>query len=311
MWLSATGGTSGAKALALQLYGPELKSGPITKRLDRRIHGPKAHVHVQHSLCNNPLSRKRFPSLRHPRAKPRDLNLRFHTRPGVSTRVMTEEILLVSYPIPAPPSAQNWPNTSPNLRGPIPSLPSRSWVCNRRGEDQAGQVIRGLGAKDFSSRRRHTPDDRFCETRILADLAPSRSPWRPAAPGTERSNSTSAHQGRRRRREPGKTSLHEKSSPARALFFFDMTAILPADTLRVLSAAQNSCAPQSRRLPGRHPRYQGGLKLYFSFRTSDWPIATSCSAFSNMIVGEGQGSARQSTTSSSAAPGSAFWPGRQ
>jgi VWFA-related protein len=168
-------------------------------------------------------------------------------------------------------------------------------------KDKQGKFIPGLSAKDFTVTEDGAPQTiKFCEHQ---DLAAEEAPVAPAAPGTEQ---IKLYKQLTRTQITPEAPENSRYKDRRLLaFYFDMTAMHPADQMRALSAAEKFLRTQITTVDlVAILRYQGGSVDILQDFTADRNKLLSI--LETMIVGEGQGSAETIDDASSADTGAAF-----
>jgi VWFA-related protein len=168
-------------------------------------------------------------------------------------------------------------------------------------KDKQGKFIPGLSAKDFTVTEDGAPQTiKFCEHQ---DLAAEEAPVAPAAPGTEQ---IKLYKQLTRTQIAPEAPENSRYKDRRLLaFYFDMTAMHPADQMRALSAAEKFLRTQITTVDlVAILRYQGGSVDILQDFTADRNKLLSI--LETMIVGEGQGSAETIDDASSADTGAAF-----
>ena len=167
-------------------------------------------------------------------------------------------------------------------------------------KDKSGNFIPGLTAKDFTMTEDGAPQTiRVFEHESLpVDTAPL-----PVSPAQEENVKVYRQLSRTglAAEENGRTYKDRRL----LAFYFDMTAMQPADQLRALAAAQKFVRTQMTAVDlVSILRYQGGAVDVLLDFTSD--RSKMLSILETMIVGEGQGAAEGVEDSSSADTGAAF-----
>src|SRR5580704_12972744 len=168
-------------------------------------------------------------------------------------------------------------------------------------KDKQGKQIAGLTVQDFAI----TEDGAlqkitFCEHQ---DLAANASPLPVAPPGSEE---IKLYKRLARTQVTPETPDRERYKNRRLLaFYFDMSAMRPADQLRALSAAEQFLRRQMTTVDlVAILRYQGGSVDILQDFTADRNKLLSI--LQTLIVGEGQGSLETIDDASSADTGAAF-----
>jgi len=168
-------------------------------------------------------------------------------------------------------------------------------------KDKQGNFIPGLTASDFVVTEDGVPQTvRICERQNLAEIA------KPLPALTrEDENITLYRQLSRTQIAPEPAGAEHYKNRRLLALYFDMSAMMPADQLRALSAAQQFIRKQltSADLVAIL-RYQGGSVDILQDFTADRNRLLSI--LETMIVGEGQGSAETVDDASSADTGAAF-----
>ena len=168
-------------------------------------------------------------------------------------------------------------------------------------KDKAGNFIPGLTAKDFTVTEDGTPQTIkvFEHESLPVDATPM-----PLASKDEE-NVKVYRRLSRTTLAPEETTGHAYKDRRLLAFYFDMTAMQPADQLRALAAAQKFVRTQMTAVDlVSILRYQGGAVDVLLDFTAD--RSKMLSILETMIVGEGQGSAEGVEDSSSADTGAAF-----
>src|ERR1700722_17841652 len=168
-------------------------------------------------------------------------------------------------------------------------------------KDKQGKLIPGLTAQDFAITEDGAPQKiTFCEHQ---DLAANASPLPVAPPGSEE---IKLYKRLARTQVTPETPDRERYKNRRLLaFYFDMSAMRPADQLRALSAAEQFLSRQMTTLDlVATLRNQGGSVDILQDFTADRNKLLSI--LQTLIIGEGQGSAETIDDASSADTGAAF-----
>ncbi len=190
------------------------------------------------------------------------------------------------------------PSESPSFTLTVKSPTGRR---NGRGERQAGQTDRRTHGPGFRDHRRRRPP----ENNFLRASGPRRKCVAPArrAPGSEE---IKLYKHLTRTQVTPETQDRERYKNRRLLaFYFDMSAMRPADQLRALSAAEQFLRRQMTTVDlVAILRYQGGsVDILQDFTAERNKLL---SILQTLIVGEGQGSAQTVDDASSADTGAAF-----
>jgi VWFA-related protein len=168
-------------------------------------------------------------------------------------------------------------------------------------KDKQGKPIPGLTAQDFAITEDGAPQKiTFCEHQ---DLAANALPLPVAPPGSEE---LKLYKRLARTQVTPETPDSERYRNRRLLaFYFDMSAMRPADQLRALSAAEQFLRTQMTSVDlVAVLRYQGGSVDILQDFTADRNKLLSI--LQTLIVGEGQGSVETIDDASSADTGAAF-----
>ncbi|MGB9417957.1 MAG: VWA domain-containing protein [Acidobacteriaceae bacterium] len=167
-------------------------------------------------------------------------------------------------------------------------------------KDKQGKFIEGLTAKDFAVTEDGVPQTiRFCEHQDMSDAGHVPS----APPGSEE---IKLYKTLSRTQIAPESAGKERYKNRRLLaFYFDMSAMRPADQLRALTAAEQFLRTQMTTADlVSIMRYQGGsvdiLQDFIDDRNKLLSI------LQTLIIGEGQGSAETIDDASSADTGAAF-----
>jgi VWFA-related protein len=167
-------------------------------------------------------------------------------------------------------------------------------------KDKEGKPIHGLTAKDFTLTEDGVPQSiRFCEHQDLALAAPL-----PAS--TQASEEIKVYNRLAHTQIAPETEESNRYKNRRLLaFYFDMSAMRPADQLRALSAAEQFVRTQMTSADLISIlRYQGSSVDILQDFTDDRNKLLSI--LTTLVVGEGQGSAETIDDASSADTGAAF-----
>ena len=168
-------------------------------------------------------------------------------------------------------------------------------------KDKQGNPIRGLTAKDFSVTEDNVPQTiKFCEHQDLAETA------KPLPPSKRSDEDVKIYKRLAREKIAPETSDNERYKNRRLLaFYFDMSAMRPADQVRALQAAQQFIRTQMTSVDlVSIMRYNTGSVDILQDFTQDRDRLLSI--LETMIVGEGQDSAEDVDDASSSDTGAAF-----
>ena len=168
-------------------------------------------------------------------------------------------------------------------------------------KDKQGNPIHGLTAKDFSVTEDNVPQTiKFCEHQDLAETA------KPLPPSNRSEENVKIYKQLAREKIAPETMDNERYKNRRLLaLYFDMSAMLPADQLRALEAAQQFIRTQMTTVDlVAIMRYNTGSVDILQDFTSDRDRLLSI--LETMIVGEGQDSAEDVDDASSSDTGAAF-----
>jgi VWFA-related protein len=167
--------------------------------------------------------------------------------------------------------------------------------------DKQGNFVHGLTAKDFVLTEDGAPQTiSFCEHQDLKETA---KPLPVETPANE--NVTVFNKLVRTQIAPESVDNERYKDHRLLAFYFDMTALPPADQLRALSAAEQFLRTQMTTADlVSILRYEGGSVDILQDFTADRDRLLSI--LETMVVGEGQGSADSVDDSSSADTGAAF-----
>jgi VWFA-related protein len=168
-------------------------------------------------------------------------------------------------------------------------------------KDKQGHFVQGLTAKDFVLTEDGVPQTiRFCEHQSLSETA------KPLPPTTSASEDVKIYDRLARTQIAPETMDNERYKNRRLLaFYFDMTALPPADEMRALEAAEKFVRTQMTTADMvAILRYQGGSVDILQDFTDDRNRLLSI--LETMVVGEGQGLAGTTDDASSADTGAAF-----
>lgn len=167
--------------------------------------------------------------------------------------------------------------------------------------DKQGNFVRGLKADDFVLTENGQPQTiRYCEHQDLAETA------KPLPAATAKSEDITIYDRLVRSQIASETMDSERYKNRRLLaFYFDMTALPPADQMRSLSAAEQFIRTQMTTADMiAILRFQGGsVDILQDFTDNRSRLL---SILETMVVGEGQGSADSADDSSTADTGAAF-----
>lgn len=214
-------------------------------------------------------------------------------------RALLALVLMLAASVSAP--AQQIGENAPANSVPTLSVSSQLVVETVTVKDKNGNPIDGLTAKDFVLTENGVPQAiRFCEHQNLPpekSVAPIAEPVPADLQIYYHLSSTQI-----RPEPPGSTIYKDRRLLA---FYFDMTALPPADQIRALTAAQNFIRTQMRADDQVAIfRYAGGGVDVLQDFTAD--RTRLLSIIETMIVGEGQSFAEQADDASSSDTGAAF-----
>ncbi len=168
-------------------------------------------------------------------------------------------------------------------------------------KDKQGNLIHGLTANDFALTENGVPQTiRYCEHQDLSQTAK-------LLPASTAKNEDTTIYDRLVRSQIASESIDKERYRNRRLlaFYFDMTALPPADQMRSLSAAEQFIRTQMTTADMLAIlRYQGGSVDILQDFTAD--RTRLLSILETMVVGEGQGSASSVDDSSTSDTGAAF-----
>jgi len=168
-------------------------------------------------------------------------------------------------------------------------------------KDKQGHFIHGLTAKDFVLTEDGVPQTiKFCEHQNLSETA------KPLPAMTAATENVTVYDKLARESIAPETLDNERYKNRRLMaFYFDMTALPPADEMRALDAAQKFVRTQMTTADMvAILRYQGGSVDILQDFTDDRNRLLSI--LGTMVVGEGQGLAGTTDDASSADTGAAF-----
>ncbi len=168
-------------------------------------------------------------------------------------------------------------------------------------KDKQGNFIHGLTANDFVLNENGVPQTiRYCEHQDLSQSA------KPLPPSTPKNEDTTIYDRLVRSQIASESIDKDRYKNRRLLaFYFDMTALPPADQMRSLSAAEQFIRTQMTTADLIAVlRYQGGSVDILQDFTGDRNRLLSI--LETMVVGEGQGSAASVDDSGTTDTGAAF-----
>ena len=168
-------------------------------------------------------------------------------------------------------------------------------------KDKQGNPIHGLTAKDFTVSEDNVPQTvKFCEHQDLAETA------KPLPPSKRSEENVKIYKQLAHTKIAPENMEKERYKNRRLLaLYFDMSAMLPADQLRALEAAQQFIRTQMTTIDlVAIMRYNAGSVDILQDFTSDRDRLLSI--LETMIVGEGQDSAENVDDASSSDTGAAF-----
>jgi len=168
-------------------------------------------------------------------------------------------------------------------------------------KDKQGNFIHGLTAKDFVLTEDGAPQTiRYCEHQDLKETA------KPLPPTTSATENVTIYDRLARTQIAPETIGKERYKNRRLMaFYFDMTALPPADEMRALDAAEKFVRTQMTTADlVAILRYQGGSVDILQDFTDDRNRLLSI--LETMVVGEGQGLANVTDDASSSDTGAAF-----
>jgi len=168
-------------------------------------------------------------------------------------------------------------------------------------KDKQGNPVHGLTAKDFTLTEDNVPQTiKFCEHQDLAETA------KPLPPSKRSEENVKIYKQLAREKIAPETMENEHYKNRRLLaLYFDMSAMMPADQLRALEAAQQFIRTQMTSVDlVAIMRYNSGSVDILQDFTNDRDRLLSI--LETMIVGEGQDSAEDVSDASSADTGAAF-----
>jgi VWFA-related protein len=168
-------------------------------------------------------------------------------------------------------------------------------------KDKQGKPIHGLTAKDFTITEDNVPQTiKFCEHQDLVETT------KPLPPSKRSEEKVKIYKqlAREKIAPESKDNEHYKNRRLLALYF-DMSAMMPADQLRALEAAEQFIRTQMTSIDlVAIMRYNGGsIDILQDFTDNRDRLL---SILETMIVGEGQDSAEDVSDASSADTGAAF-----
>jgi VWFA-related protein len=168
-------------------------------------------------------------------------------------------------------------------------------------KDKQGKPIHGLTAKDFTLTEDNVPQTiKFCEHQDLAETA------KPLPPSKRSEENVKIYKQLAREKIAPESTDNERYKNRRLLaLYFDMSAMMPADQLRALQAAEQFVRTQMTSIDlVAIMRYNGGsIDILQDFTNNRDRLL---SILETMIVGEGQDSAEDVSDASSADTGAAF-----
>ena len=168
-------------------------------------------------------------------------------------------------------------------------------------KDKQGNPIHGLTAKDFILTEDNVPQTiKFCEHQDLAEIA------KPLPPSKRSEENVKIYKQLSREKIAPETMDKERYKNRRLLaLYFDMSAMMPADQLRALQAAQQFIRTQmtSVDLVAIMRYNSGSVDILQDFTDNRDRLL---SILETMIVGEGQDSAEDVSDASSSDTGAAF-----
>ncbi|HKF49502.1 MAG TPA: VWA domain-containing protein [Terracidiphilus sp.] len=168
-------------------------------------------------------------------------------------------------------------------------------------KDKQGNFIHGLTAADFVLTENGEPQTiRYCEHQDLSETA------KPLPASTSKTEDTTIYNRLVRSQIASESMENERYKNRRLMaFYFDMTALPPADQMRSLEAAEKFIRTQMTTADMiAILRFEGGSVDILQDFTSDRNRLLSI--LETMVVGEGQGSADSVDDSSTADTGAAF-----
>ncbi|HEY2470354.1 MAG TPA: VWA domain-containing protein [Terracidiphilus sp.] len=167
--------------------------------------------------------------------------------------------------------------------------------------DKQGNPIRGLTAKDFTITEDNVPQTiKFCEHQDLAETA------KPLPPSKRADENVKIYKQLAREKIAPETMENERYKNRRLLaLYFDMSAMMPADQLRALQAAEQFIRTQMTSVDlVSILRYNSGSVDILQDFTNDRDRLLSI--LETLIIGEGQDSAEDVSDASSSDTGAAF-----
>lgn len=168
-------------------------------------------------------------------------------------------------------------------------------------KDKQGNPIHGLTAKDFTVTEDNVPQTiKFCEHQDLAETA------KPLPPSKRNEENVKIYKQLAREKIAPETMENQRYKNRRLLaLYFDMSAMMPADQLRALEAAEKFVRTQMTSVDlVAIMRYNTGSVDILQDFTNDRDRLLSI--LETMIVGEGQDSAEDVSDASASDTGAAF-----